>query len=269
MPLTYDAASDRLLGGDFLREVSGRWTASLILSLRKGKLLHETLELLAADYNSLPADIIRADAPFARPVALIELHEFPVDEDGAARSLPVDALFARPELSLAPPEYRLLGQLVTLVPSTRTLAGGDVLQGEDALAVFARQLFLTLGCGHCRANIAFSNSHGSCVTPEALTAAGEFFDVYWVTRASAARDGLRMFQYDDVSRALRLVMQRAEAAGADVEGVLEPAATAYTQLGTGPADIIGQACRDAVARWRAGAPQPLRDLAAAIRAGCC
>lgn len=268
MSLTYDAEADRLAGGDVVREVSGRLIASLILSLRRGKLLHETLELLAAEYGRMPHDIARNDLPFAQPLALNELHEYPLEVDGFSRALPVDALFARPELSLAPPEYRQLAQLVTLVPSTRILAADAAPPGLAALSAFARQLFLTLGCGHCLANISFSNARGSCVTREALTAAGEFFDIYWFTRASAARDGLRMFQYDDVSRALQLVIELAGQVGAEVDGVLELAATTYAQLGTSPVDVRG-ACRDALERLRAGAPQPLRDLAAAIRAGCC
>jgi hypothetical protein len=268
MSLIYNAEADRLAGGDVVREVSGRLTASLVLSVRRGKLLQETLELLAAEYDRLPADIPRTDLPFARPVALFELHEYPGDMDGVSRALPVDALFARPELSLAPPEYRLLAQLVTLVPSDATLAAGARLSGGDALASFARQLFLTMGCGHCRANVSFSNSHGSCITEDALTSGGAFFDIYWFTRASAARDGLRMSQYDDVSRALHLVIELAGTAGADVDAVLELAATTYAQLGSSPTDVR-RACRDALERLRRGAPQPLRDLAAAIRAGCC
>src|SRR5687768_10492372 len=93
MSLIYDRESDRLVGGDFLREVSGRWTLSLILSLRRGKLLHETVGHLAAEYEKLPADLERAAAPFATPLALIELHEFPADVEGATVALSVEALF--------------------------------------------------------------------------------------------------------------------------------------------------------------------------------
>ena len=251
--MRYDAAADRLIGGDFFREVSGRWTLSLILSVRRGTLIYTTVGELSAAYRAAH-NVDLGDVPFSLPLALMELTEFPLTVNGRTEVLSTDKLFERPELAAAPPEYRQLGQLITVVPSTDTLADG-ALPSDDVIDAFVRQLFLTLTCGHGAARLSFSNRHGSCVTPAALTPHGQFLDLYWITRASEAYQALDQFQHHDVSNALKVVMWLADRLRRPANDLLVAAAEAYdatrnlrdkchaavrTMHGAGSSDAVSQ-----------------------------
>ena len=259
--MRYDETADRLIGGDFFREVSGRSTLSVILSIRRGTLLHTTVGELAAAYRAAHG-VEHGHEPFAIPLALIQLAEFPITVNGQTRVLSVEELFNRPELAMAPPEYRQLGQLVTIVPSTETLASGALPSGA-AVDACVRQLFLTLACGHTAGRLSFSNARGSCVDPSAVTTAGAFLDLYWITRASEAYKALEQFQHHDIGSALAMVIWLAERSGRPADELLTTAAEAYTGSRS-LRDRCGQTARKVAA---SRALDPLSELAESFRKG--
>ena len=259
--MRYDAEADRLIGGDFFREVSGRQTLSLILSIRRGKLLHTTIGELAAAYRTAH-HVSVGDEPFCLPLALIQLEEFPLTVNGRTEVLSVDDLFNRSELAMAPPEYRQLGQLVTVVPSTQTLAAG-ALPPPREVDGFVRQLFLTLACGHGPGRLSLGNARGSCVSLAALTPAGAFLDLYWITRASEAHKALDEFRRQDVASALAVVIWLADRLRLPADEVLTTAASAY-----GVTRDLRSECRDAVRKVGGPrSPASLLELAETFRKG--
>jgi hypothetical protein len=258
--MRYDETADRLIGGDFFREVSGKWTLSVILSIRRGTLLHTTVGELAAAYRAVHG-VEHGEEPFAIPLALIQLAEFPITVNGQPRVLSVEEMFNRPELAMAPPEYRQLGQLVTIVPSTETLAAA--LPSGPAIDSCVRQLFLTLACGHTAGRLSFSNARGSCVAPSAVTTAGAFLDLYWITRASEAYKALAKFQHQDLGSALAMVMWLADRCGRPADELLTTAAESYTGSRT-LHDRCGEAARKVAA---SGTLDPLSELAERFRTG--
>ncbi|MEO8391511.1 MAG: hypothetical protein ABI700_00825 [Chloroflexota bacterium] len=59
-----------------------------------------------------------------------------------------------------------------------------------------------MGCAHRQAQVAFGRKQGSCITVDNLTPRGEVLDIYYLTRASEAKQDLSGYQILDLYMAL-------------------------------------------------------------------
>jgi hypothetical protein len=266
--LTYNADLDRLIGGDFLRDLMGRTARSYLLSLRRAKLLYETLGELSEAYQRLPQWSGASDLPFAKPLAVLELNNIPVNTGEQTINIPVEELFSSPELSTAPLEYRQLSQLIAILPQENTLQDTGN-PSPDELPNFVRQLFRTLSCAHRDVGAAFSRNHGCCIHLAALSPRGELLDIYYVTRASEAKQNLQFLQERDLNESFYLLWQLA---GANSEILVEPIREAIrtylgkTNLTSAPTLAVSEMLKtfDRQPANQAETLQSIRNLSAAL-----
>ena len=204
MGLAYDPSADRLQGGDFIGDFHGRPVMWLSLSMRRAKLIFEAAKELRQAYDELPRAAEAADSPFSQPLAVLELNSYPVVFNGESTEISIDQLFMHPDLAMAPPEYRQLTRMMLVLPGPQTLAESGFPAKDVARLGFVRQLFRTLACAHLKVKMTFSRQNGSSIGPASLTAAGEIFDIYYLTRSSEAKERFDEYRKADVMQSLQV-----------------------------------------------------------------
>lgn len=91
--LFYSRPLDRLIGGDFFRELHGRQTRSSLSSIRRAKALKVAVDELVHAYTRRFPRSERELLPFAQILAVLALNAYPVEVDGEERTISIDSLF--------------------------------------------------------------------------------------------------------------------------------------------------------------------------------
>lgn len=216
----YDPAADRLVGGDYLRELPKGWARSFLVTAADGRRLWQHLNTLDAVFVEEHGD--GGGRPYARVLAIIEPGSLPGAVDGRRQMVPMSLAFAATPLRGAPPAYREPVQLICGVAEPVTLAE----RPPHNPSAFAAGLFGLLRVCHRYAHLALTRDSGSSVAAEALSPTGALQDPYYLVGPGdlpGAR--LREGQRQDLARGLRLTADRVAAV------------TAYWEVDAVPADV--------------------------------
>jgi hypothetical protein len=263
--VSYDAAQDRLVGGDFVREAPARgvWLRSFLMPETHARRLVERLEQLHTVFG---ADNTAGDhPPYPRALTIIAPGALPGAIDGRPQMVPLELAFATAQLRSAPAEYRQAVQLVCMVqePTTLVERPPDTASGRRDLAT---NMFSVLRCAHRRLHLALSRGGGSSVDPAALSPAGHFQDLYFLVGPGDLPGAeLRRSQQRDLTRALSLLITPGGDRDA-VHSVLSDAVAAYWGTRSFPTALsllIGQIASDV----GAAPPQRWAELGEAVLSG--
>jgi hypothetical protein len=229
--LHYSTKLDRLIGGDFVRDLGGRSVKSFLMPMERAEQLAADTKELAKSYEHLFPD---KPVPFPQVLAVLTVPAFPVEVDGREQMVPVDNLFQLDQLSGAPEAFKSLAQTVMVPPDISTVVD-HMPSSPPACANFARQLFHVIRFGH-RSSFTFSRNSGSNLRPESTTPVGQLNDLYFLTRmpAAATPDELRKYQRNDLLNAIATLMNIAAAAGVPLQEVFAEAAKGYAETVTAP-----------------------------------
>jgi hypothetical protein len=184
--LSYDPDLDRLVGGDSYREMQGVPIRLTLLSARHAERLVQDMRAFGQAYDKEFQLTDDAKRPYPRPLAVIELKEFPANVRGEEEIVPIDELFTADPLTIAPAEYRQLAQLVAIIPDRDSAEMGKPGPGSELVA-FGRQLFRLIRCAHRVMGASLSRGSGSCLELEDLTPRGELKDLYFLTGGDQVR----------------------------------------------------------------------------------
>jgi len=262
--VSYDAGQDRLVGGDFFREIQGHWSRSLLMPEVHAWPLLERLQQLHTAYT---AENRTGDhAPYPRVLTVIDPEGLPGTIDGRPEILPLDLAFTAAGLRSAPAAYRdVVLQMVCIVQEPVTLAERPP-ETASARRDLAANMFSVLGCAHRRLHLALSRGAGSSVDPAAISPAGHFQDLYFLVGPGDLPGAqLHQSQQCDLTRAVSLLIQ----AGGGPDGLnstLCDAAAAYWRTRSFPpglGTLIGRIASDG----KAAAPQRVAELADAFLSG--
>src|SRR5262245_13414045 len=121
--LSYDPGIDRLIGGDRFSDFRGRPVKSILLPLQRAERLHQNMQAFDSAYESEFESADEGGRPYPLALAVLEISEFPVEAHAEQVTVPVDDLFTADPLTIAPTEYRRLGQMITIVPRHETALG--------------------------------------------------------------------------------------------------------------------------------------------------
>jgi hypothetical protein len=240
VPLSYDAQSDRLIGGDFFRDVQDRPALYCLTSQRRAKLIYETAPPFHEAYKELLPTTTSSDTPFGLPLAVFGLPSYPVERQNRTVNVTIDELFNFPQLATAPLEYRQLCQVITLVAGYTTLQDSPVTP-QPVINDFTSQLWLTLSCAHQQAGVSLTRHQGTCIKPSNLTPQGEILDIYYLTRASEARQDLVLFQRYDLAYAFYTLWRLIKDDPNSLAEVCRQAVLVYHGPGPGLDDLLALA----------------------------
>jgi hypothetical protein len=238
--LFYDRQLDRLIGGDFFRDLQGRPIKSSLMARERAiSLVEATRELVTAYTERFGVDE-SGNVPLPQVVAVLAPEGFPAELDGQQQMVAIDDLFTLDQLADAPEEYKELGQLLALVPTEETLSERPPDTAEECSAI-AVQLFKIIGCGH-RLPATFTRGAGSSLRPDSVTATGGLNDVYYLTPAASGGDpsrDLHTSQRDDLLHAFATLSEAAAAISAPLEDVFMSAVEGYMGRAPVPAALTG------------------------------
>jgi len=143
----------------------------------------------------------------------------------------IPELFALEELSIAPPEYLELVNLVCVIAG-RSLAQEPVLRLDpQAMTGFARELFRLIFCAHRCCDSVLSPGPGTCLVEDFVTAAGWCTDFYFLTSVKGQSDrAIFSARCRDLVEGFSLIVRQADSPGAIVAG-LDQAVQVYTPAG--------------------------------------
>jgi hypothetical protein len=230
--LNYSTKLDRLIGGDFVRDMGGRVAKSLLMPSDRAKLLAANTQQLEESYHQTFPD---EPTPFPMVLAVISVPAFPAAVDGQQQMVPVDYLFRLEQLASAPQEFRDLAQALVVPPDTSTVID-QMPGGAPECATFTKQLFRIVHCGH-RSSFTFSRAGGCNLRPESIAPTGKLNDLYFLTQLPSASNSveLRTRQRSDLLNALSTLMTIGSTVGAPLGDIFMHAAKTYA--GTMPAAL--------------------------------
>ena len=194
--LTYHPQLDRLLGGDFVREMNGHPVKSCLMSRERAERLVLAMQALQRAYAATMSDAATEREPFPVMLAVLELSSYPIKENGQYRDASIDEMMTLDAFAGAPDEYRHLAQMHAVVPGIGTLRSQPPLGERQAVFAGARQLLQIVGIGH-RLPATFSRADGCCLRPEFVTPAGQLTDLYFL---SGPDEGLNEAELQDLQR---------------------------------------------------------------------
>lgn len=206
--VSYDADQDRLVGGDFVQEVNGKWVRSFAMPATHAKRLWDRLHRLDAAYRAENGigDESRVPVPYPRGVAVLSPAGLPGAIDGHRQLVPLDLTFAGTQLRSAPAPYREIAQLVCAVEDPTTLAERRPT-AVDGRRELVANLFGVLSCAHRRLHLALTRGAGSSIGDATISPAGHLQDLYFLVGPGDLPGAeLRRSQRQDVTRALNLVI---------------------------------------------------------------
>jgi len=261
--VSYDAGQDRLVGGDFVRELNGGWVRSFLMPEAHGRRLLDRLQQLHTTFSA--ENTVGNHVPYPRVLTMISPGSLPGTIDGRPQLVPLNLAFAATQLRSAPAMYREVVQLVCVVQDPVTLAERlpDTASGRRDLAT---NMFSVLRCAHRRLHLALSRGAGSSVDPAAISPAGHFQDLYFLVGPGDLPGAeLHRSQQRDLIRALNLLIQAGGGHDA-VNSILSDAAAVYWRTLSFPpglSALIGRIASGA----EAAAPQRIAELADAVLSG--
>jgi len=178
--------------------------------------------------------------PYPVPLAVIQINEFEVEEHGRPLMTSIPELFALEELSIAPPEFLELANLVCVI-SNRSLWDEEPprLKPEE-IHSFARELFRLLLCARRGCNAALSQGRGTCLSEKFITAAGACNNFYFLTSYEGrSHTAISAAQHRDVVDGFEIIIRRAESPTAIEAGITESlrSCTDGRDLGTAPRSL--------------------------------
>jgi hypothetical protein len=202
--LSYDPGLDRLVGGDYLREVDARPTKSLLLPLSEAKRQWAAMMQFGARYTAEHGPPTSTFDPYPVPLALFELKEFSIEARDRS-AVPIAELLMANALTIVPSGYRELTHMVTGVPSMRTVERWTPSEAE--LPGFASQLFQILRCVH-ESGHALNRNGGTCIREQYLTPEGGLNDFYFLALGgNIDAAGVRDRQQSDIRDPMRVVLR--------------------------------------------------------------
>jgi hypothetical protein len=260
--VSYDPVTDRLVGGDFTRELGNGWVRSFLMPAQTAERLLSRLQQLDETFRAEHAIGDGGSVPYPRVVTIIRPGGLPGAIDGQPQLVPLDLAFAAPQLHMAPAVYHDLVQLVCLVDSPTTLADQqpDTARGRREFVV---NLFGVLRCVHRLLHLALTVGIRSSIEPRGVSPAGHLQDPYFlVGPGDVPGIELHRGQHDDIARALTLI---AAWSRSDKGIAVSEAAKTYWQTQTLP-PTIADLC-DRVASGPDYIPQDVEILAGALISG--
>lgn len=262
--LHYSTKLDRLIGGDFVRDMGGRVTKSLLMPSDRAKLLAADTKQLGESYHQTFPD---EPTPFPMVLAVISVPAFPAEVDGQQQMVPIDDLFRLEQLASAPQEFRDLVQAIVVPPDTSTVVD-EMPVGAPECATFTKQLFRIVRCGH-RSSFTFSRAGGCNLRPESIGPTGKLNDLYFLKQLPSALNSAELGtnQRSDLLNALSTLMTIGATVGAPLEEILMHAAKTYA--GRMPATLSASVTKAARAldgsfASSRGKSEAARDLADAM-----
>jgi hypothetical protein len=201
--LTYHPQLDRILGGDYFRDLNGRWIKACLSSIARAMEIRDLVEAAEAAYAAAPAWEGKLERPLPALYAILE----------------IPAL----ELPGAPEAYNELAMMQFGIATPEPVEAQPPV-GREQLVSFARQLFGLLAAEH-RESICFSRDAGSCLRPEFLLADGSLSDVYFLCKPEPGK-ALKSIMDRDIWNALTVTC---ELARRDIEMSSELLSVALTQ----------------------------------------
>lgn len=239
--LFYDRRLDRLIGGDFFRDLQGRPVKSSLMSQARAQSLHGAARVLGEAYDGSFSGRESGSLPLPMMLAILALDAYPVEIDGRQEMVAIESLFRLRQLADAPEEYYKLEQLLAVVPEVETL-GEMVLGTAGECHAAAAQLFRIVGCGH-RLPATFTRAGGCSLRPDSVTPAGGLNDLYYLTLPDSGwspRD-LRDLQHSDLLNAFSTVLGAGRAASASPEDIFAKAVEGYAGRAPVPTALAARA----------------------------
>jgi hypothetical protein len=257
--LAYDPLSDRIVGGDYFHEMKGRWLKAMVLPLTRAKDVAEMAQELG---ERLPSP---ASGPPAFPLtlAVLTMPQLPVeDDDGEPRMVAAEEVFERTILRVAPPEFRELGLMQSVVSMPHTIANRPP-DSEAALIAMAGRLMEWLRVAH-QNGFTFTSKRGSSLWSSTIATDGSATDCYYVSREMNP-----YLRTADIGTAILTCIEAGSAVPSATGSAIEEAARVYTgarlpdRVAT-TARALGDGARqrsslsidpmlDALVKWMAGA----------------
>jgi hypothetical protein len=262
--LGYDPTLDRLIGGDQIRQIQGRWAKISLLPLARAQDLFPLMKAFGEAWQQgRPAPISGEEPPYPLPLAAIQLGEFPARVDRRETMVLIPELFTAEELSAAPLEHLQLGQLVALIPSPRTLQQEQ--PSGAGLDAFSRRLFSLVRCAHRDLAATLTRGMGCCLHPELLTPQGELNDLYFLTSAGELTpEGYDLSVRNDLMAAIALLTTLAPSPAIFAE-LVKQAVETYAGRGVGVSVVhFAVATAHEVAGTALRTPERRRKLSALV-----
>jgi septal ring-binding cell division protein DamX len=238
--LHYSAKLDRIIGGDFFREIGGKAARSVLMPSERAKSLAADAKQLDAAYREAFPD---ERAPFPMVIAVITVPAFPAEVDGQQQMVPIEDLFRLTQLASAPQEFRDLAQAIVIPPDTVTVLD-QMPVGTAGCATFTTQLFNIIRCGH-RSAFTFSRAGGCTLAPDSVGPAGKLNDLYFLTHLPSASNAAELAakQRNDLMNALATVATVGAEADVPLEELFQNAAKTYA--GSMPATLAASVTKTA------------------------
>jgi hypothetical protein len=240
----YDRGLERVVGGDYFRQVNGVWVRGCVMPVERGQRLVELLERVIEVHGASAV----ANAPrylLPEPAALLQLDQAPPKN--------------------APPQYAHLGLLAVCISANDQVnrLPSDTPRANRVRA--AGHLLGVVAAAH-QAGTTLTDGNNNCIDPARVTGLGGLLDIYYLSDSPAAAEVRRRAFQEDVTCALGVALYGLRSL-ADCRVVLGRAVDAYVGAAAAVqcADEI-QRTAEQLSRTGTAVQDPLRVLAAQLTA---